>query len=95
MAASVALVLGEIDPDAAACHRHEPGETRFELVLPFLLEAEARVPRNSTNGVLDVEDGHDLFHHVEASRSSRRALLTSRRRWASSSRSREPLETFD
>ena len=53
----VALVFGEIEPHASARDAHEPGEPGLELVLPLLLEAEARVPLDRGRRVLDAQDG--------------------------------------
>jgi hypothetical protein len=61
----VSLVLREIDPNASACHRNERGKAWLELMLPLPLETESLVPGDSPSGVLDVQDGDDLF--VQAS----------------------------
>src|SRR5215211_2564427 len=38
---SVALVFGEVEPDASSCHGDEPRKPRLELVLPLLVESES------------------------------------------------------
>src|SRR5581483_2882696 len=41
----------------------EPRESRLELMLPFLAEAEALVPGDGAGGVVHAEDRHDLLVH--------------------------------
>jgi len=60
---SVTLVLGEIEPGGSPRYRDKPRKPRLELMLPFLAEPEAVVPRNSPRRILDVQNGHDLLVH--------------------------------
>ena len=60
----VTFVLREVEADLAARNRNEPRESWFELMLPFLLEAEPLVPGDSAHCVLDVQNRNDLFVHV-------------------------------
>jgi hypothetical protein len=57
-------VLREIEPDRAASHGNEPGESRLELVLPFLDEPDASVPGDGSIRVLDIENRYDLLVHA-------------------------------
>ena len=60
----VAFVLGEVEADLTARNRNEPRESWFELMLPFLLEAEPLVPGDNAHRVLDVQNRNDLFVNV-------------------------------
>jgi hypothetical protein len=72
--ASVTLVLREIEPSLPPGHGDEPRKTWLELMVPFLSEAEALIPRNSPTCGLDIQHGHDLFVHTsEVNRESTRA----------------------
>src|SRR3954452_22810012 len=61
---SVALVLGQVQPDVATCHGDEPGKAGLELVLPLLDEAEPPIPFDSPRRVLDTQNRYDLLVHV-------------------------------
>ena len=60
----IALVLGEVEPNVAARYGYKPREPWLKLVLPLLTEAEALVPPDSTAGILDIENRHDLLIHA-------------------------------
>jgi hypothetical protein len=63
----VTLVFREIEPNASAGHRDEPGKPRLELMLPLLQESEPLVPGDSPSGVLYIQDWDDLFVHASYS----------------------------
>src|SRR4051794_11017436 len=59
----VALVLRQVEPDIATCHRDEPGKAGLELMLPLLGEPEPPIPSDSPRRVLDIEHRHHLLVH--------------------------------
>ena len=64
----IALVFRQVEPNVAARHGHKPWEAWLELVLPLLTKPKALVPRDSTTGILDVENRHDLLIHADEPR---------------------------
>ena len=70
---SVTLVLREIEADLPAGHGDEPRQAWLELMLPFLSEAEALVPRNGATGVLDIQHRHNLLVHASEGNGRARA----------------------
>lgn len=62
----VTRVFGQVEANIASRDRNEPGETGFELVIPFLVEAEAVVPLNRSRGVRDTKNWHNPFVHAES-----------------------------
>jgi hypothetical protein len=58
-------VLREIEPNIASRDRDEPWETRLELVLPLLLEAEPVVPVDGASSIFNAENRNDVFNHLD------------------------------
>jgi hypothetical protein len=61
----VAAVLREIEPNITSRHRDEQWETRLELVLPLLLEAEPAIPVEGASSIFDAENRHNVFNHLD------------------------------
>jgi hypothetical protein len=61
--ARVAFVFRQVQPDVSTRHRDEPGKASSELMLPLLDEPEPLAPRDSTPGVLDIQNRHHFFGH--------------------------------
>src|SRR5436190_11260332 len=60
----IALVFRQIEADGTAGDRHEQRQSRLELVLPLLSEAQTLVPLDGASSVPYVEDRNDLLLHL-------------------------------
>lgn len=63
--ASIAVVLGKVQPRPATCDRHERGAAGLEAMLPLLGETQALIPADRCRSVCDAQNRDDFLVHAD------------------------------